>query len=424
MVARNFLEEDANILYPRVDFGGEKPGITGMEFPLLNYFIYLFSLVFGYAHWYGRLINLFISTIGLWYFYKLIRSFLDERHAFYSTFLILLSVWLTYSRKIMPDTFSMAFIFIGFYHVYNYMKKEKGVISLLLFLVFTSAGVLSKLPSGYCLVFLLPFFIDRNVLLTRKVLVSLSCMCILAASGAYYFYWVPYLKTTFGIDHFFMGKSFTDGFTEIITHAGEASQKFYEAALGFSGFILFIPGVILALLKKQKTVLFILIAGLCSFLIIILKGGFAFYHHRYYIIPFVPVMAVCAAFTLTNIKQKAVLITMLCVFSLESILTNFADFHVNPEFEAVASLENVLDKHYKKTDLILINSGNVPTPLYFAHRKGWIEFNERLGDKPYVNSLKEKGLRCIVITKNVFGKNIDLDYPILYEDKDFKIYSL
>lgn len=52
MVARNFYETDAGIWLPRVDMAGEKSGITGMEFPLFNYLIYLFSLVFGYDHWY------------------------------------------------------------------------------------------------------------------------------------------------------------------------------------------------------------------------------------------------------------------------------------------------------------------------------------------------------------------------------------
>ncbi|MBN1597984.1 MAG: hypothetical protein JW894_06795 [Bacteroidales bacterium] len=45
MGARNFYEIEVNILYPRLDFAGEKSGITGMEFPILNYLIYLVSLV-------------------------------------------------------------------------------------------------------------------------------------------------------------------------------------------------------------------------------------------------------------------------------------------------------------------------------------------------------------------------------------------
>ena len=48
MIARNFYETDSNIFYPRVDTAGDKTGITGSEFPILNYLIYLVSLVFSY----------------------------------------------------------------------------------------------------------------------------------------------------------------------------------------------------------------------------------------------------------------------------------------------------------------------------------------------------------------------------------------
>ncbi|MCH8319269.1 MAG: hypothetical protein IIA88_12395, partial [Bacteroidetes bacterium] len=75
MVARNFLEIDSNILYPRVDMAGEKTGITGMEFPLLNYLIFLISELFGFAHWYGRLLNLIVSSIGVYFFYLLIKKY-------------------------------------------------------------------------------------------------------------------------------------------------------------------------------------------------------------------------------------------------------------------------------------------------------------------------------------------------------------
>ncbi|MFM6983581.1 MAG: hypothetical protein ACKOXF_05580, partial [Chitinophagaceae bacterium] len=43
MVARNFTEDGAHLLYPKIDIAGEKSGITGMEFPVLNYLIYLVS---------------------------------------------------------------------------------------------------------------------------------------------------------------------------------------------------------------------------------------------------------------------------------------------------------------------------------------------------------------------------------------------
>ena len=98
MAARNFYEADNHILYPRIDIAGEKWGITGMEFPVLNYLIYLVSLVFGYAHWYGRLINLVISSFGIFYFYKLAYKYFGYKIAFNAAFLLIFSVWFNYSR--------------------------------------------------------------------------------------------------------------------------------------------------------------------------------------------------------------------------------------------------------------------------------------------------------------------------------------
>src|SRR3972149_8048774 len=88
MVARNFYEINNNIFYPRIDIAGEKSGITGMEFPLLNYLIYLVSLIFGYQHWYGRLINLIVSSIGIYYFYFLINKFFNRKIAFNSAIIL------------------------------------------------------------------------------------------------------------------------------------------------------------------------------------------------------------------------------------------------------------------------------------------------------------------------------------------------
>ncbi len=63
MVARNFLE-DPNIFFPKIDSNGPYSGITGMEFPLYNYLIYLFTKLFGSPYLWARLINLSISTSG------------------------------------------------------------------------------------------------------------------------------------------------------------------------------------------------------------------------------------------------------------------------------------------------------------------------------------------------------------------------
>ena len=74
--------------------------------------------------------------------------------------------------------------------------------------------------------------------------------------------------------------------------------------------------------------------------------------------------------------------------------------------------------------MILINSTDYPTPMYFAHRKGWITYNEQIKNKVYRQSLQEHGLKYIVILKRSFGTVIPLDLPIMIENEDYTIYGL
>jgi 4-amino-4-deoxy-L-arabinose transferase-like glycosyltransferase len=140
MVSRNFFETDNSIFFPRVDFAGEKTGITGMEFPLLNYMIYLLAKLFGYDHWYGRLINLIVSSFGLWFFFKLTQKYFNNKIAFYSTLVLAVSIWFQYSRKIMPDTFSMSFLTASLYYGSNYLDNMRSSIwNLILYGLFYDA---------------------------------------------------------------------------------------------------------------------------------------------------------------------------------------------------------------------------------------------------------------------------------------------
>ena len=120
MIARNFYENGANLLYPAIDMAGEKTGIIGSEFPLFNYLIYLVSELFGYDHWYGRLINLIVSSLGIYYFYRLLKESINEKVAFNASLILLTSIWFAFSRKIMPDTFSVSLVIIGLYYAYQF----------------------------------------------------------------------------------------------------------------------------------------------------------------------------------------------------------------------------------------------------------------------------------------------------------------
>ena len=155
---------DNNILYPRLDISGDKTGISGMEFPLLNYLIYLLSEVFGYQHWYGRLINLIFSSLGLWYFFMLVKKHFSPKTAFNASLILMFSIWFTYSRKIMPDTFSMSLILASIYYGTNYFhSNSKSTLNLCLYFSLTTLGMLSKLPSAYLLALFVLLVFDKKI---------------------------------------------------------------------------------------------------------------------------------------------------------------------------------------------------------------------------------------------------------------------
>jgi len=428
MVARNFLEVDNNIFFPRIDIAGEKTGITGMEFPLLNYLIYLVAKLFGYQHWYGRLINLLISSFGIWFFYKLLGKYFTRQTAFYAAIILIVSIWFQFSRKIMPDTFSMSLIIASIYYGSNYLdntSRKYALIHLICYVILMLLGALSKLPSGMLLVVFVLFIFNRNIHLKRRyIFVVVSLMGILPVVFWYY-YWVPYLVEEYGFLHFFMGKSFSQGFIEIFQNLNETLNKFYDTAMKFIGFVIFVYGLALSIIKKDKNVYLVFILTFISFSILIFKAGYTFSHHSYYIIPFVPVMALVAGYGLATIRHTKIALIILIAIAVEGIANQQHDFRIKDKDARLLRLESDLDKVSLPSDLIIINSGDYPSPMYFAHRKGWVNSNERIEDETYVKSLEQKGLRFIVILKRSFGTEISLSsYNKVFENEDYCIYEL
>jgi len=422
MVARNFVEIDNNPLYPQIDIGGEKSGITGMEFPLLNFLIYLMSKVLGYSHWYGRLITLIITSCGLLYFNKLLSKFFNHEFSFLATLLLLTSVWFSYARKIMPDTFSVSLVIIGLYHAHDYLTTSRKIYSALMAFVFLLSGTLSKLPAGILLPLLLPLLWQAPSP-KRLVMIGLLLVCTLT-NYWYYFQWVPYLNAKFEFTHFFMGMPLQKAIHQIYSNLPLFLSRFYHDALGYIGFPLFIIGLLLVIKHKHTSIATICLLTIPPFLLIILKAGATFFNHDYYIIPFVPVMAILATYTLIQIKNTRWRYTLLVLITIETIVTNNIDFYVHEDMAAIQGLEHTLDSLGAKSDKIAINSGQVPTPMYFAHRKGWVTYNDSLQSTHYLHYLKKHQCKLVVVLKKRFGTEIILPLPRKFESNHYTIYQL
>jgi 4-amino-4-deoxy-L-arabinose transferase-like glycosyltransferase len=423
MVARNFLEVDNNIFFPRIDIAGEKSGITGMEFPLFNYLIYLLSLVFGYQHWWGRLINLLVTSTGVFYFYKIVRDYFSPRVAFNAAFILLVSLWFAYARKVMPDTFSMSLVMIGSWYGLKYLEQARGFKNLLLYAILMLAGILSKLPSGYVLVIFAPLLFCRDIAVRRKIIfVSLSAMLVFL-TALYYFGWTPYLVERYGFWYYYMGKPFGQGAREIWENLPQTLARFYETALHYIGFAFFVAGIAIAVLRSNKRLLVVLVLTFVAFAVFIIRAGFAFPHHSYYIVPFVPVMALVAGYGVSIINNRKWMAIALALIAIEGILNQQHDFRIGKKEAALLHLEAKLDSISQRGDLIVINSGIQPTPMYFAHRRGWLTDNQNLMQPSFIDSLQQLGLQYIVVIRHTFGTDVELDYPLAFQDDDFRIYQ-
>ncbi len=425
MIARNFLEMDANILYPRIDMDGNKTGIIASEFPLYNYLIFLAAKLFGYAHWYGRLISLFFSSLGIFYFYKILKRFFTEELAFFSSLLLLSSIWFAFSRKSMPDVFCMSLVMIGIYYGLMYLY-EKRVHYLLLFFVISSLAVLSKIPALYLIsVLVIPMFdkridfsVKRNILLTGAILLLVVYL--------WYFFWVPYLLDAYGFQLYFP-KHFLEGLRELLAYGPDTLEKFYFSALqSFVGFTIFLIGIFLILKRKQILPLAIFGIGTMFFFLFIVKTGFVFSVHNYYVIPYVPIMAFVAGFALVEIKNVRWRSILVFVIVLEAILNQQHDFLIKNSEKYKLSLEAVADHVSTKKDLFAINGGQGPQQIYFLHRKGWTIDDSRVNDSIYLQGLISKGCKFLLINKHtasVLPSSSKWEREV-FKNEDFVIYSL
>lgn len=428
MVTRNFLEKDASIIYPRIDMAGEKTGITGMEFPVLNYLSFISAKVFGFQHWYGRLINLIVSSFGLWFFYKLLRKYFSYQLAFNATIILAVSIWFQFSRKIMPDTFSVSLLISSIYYGTQYLEQKSrkyNWLYLIISVLLMTIGVLAKLPVGYLLIVYLALFMNKSISLRHKIIFAFASILGLFPVFYWYFIWVPFLVERYGFWHFFMGKGLKEGFLEVINNMGEAISKFYDTALKFIGFAVFVFGLVVSIVKNDRQIYLLFLLVFLGFTIVMFKGGYTFANHSYYIVPFVPIMAFVAGYGLTQIKKPIIVVVLLSLISIEGIANQQHDFRLKEHDMKLLNLEKDLDQLMSRKDLIVMNSGNFPTPLYFAHRKGWSTTNDQLLNPSFVETIKGKGLKYIVILKRSFGTDILLNtYVQVFDNEDYRVYKI
>ncbi|MBL7890502.1 MAG: glycosyltransferase family 39 protein [Bacteroidia bacterium] len=424
LVARSFLEVDPNILYPKAPIYGNNSGVVGTEFPLLNYFIFLIAKLAGYAHWYGRLINLIVTSIGLYYFFKIVERYINYKIAFNATMILMCSIWFIFARKSMPDTFSISILLIGLYYGLTYFRTG-AFYHIFLYLLFASIGILCKIPGLYLLgIFLLPF-IDSNIPAQRKLIFGMASVVVLGLVYFWYFQWVPYLESIEG-NQLYFPRSLQDGFVEVMDRFGLTLERFYFSSFqSFVAFAFFLAGLYFMIRHKQNQALLVYSALTFVFVLFILKTGFVFPLHSYYIVPYTPVMVIIAAYALEQIKNNRYRTIALFVLVVEALANQQDDLRWKESEAYKLKLEEIAERVTNANELIAINGGESPQQIYFTHRKGWRLSNEQVLDKEFIQQIAKQGCKCLFLNKNEIDvKAANLDLVPIYEDAHYIVYQL
>ncbi len=424
MIARNFYENDPNILYPTLDFAGDESGVVGSEFPLLNYLIFITSLIFGFENWYGRLINLLITSLGTFYFFKSIKKYFGESAAFNSAIVLLCSMWFSYSRNTLPDVFAASLCLISLYFALQYLEEGKAA-NFIPFLILAMLGCLAKISAAPILTALAAPVLFGDAPMRRKIIFSLGAAIILASVCVWYFFWVPYLNSIGPLGgYYFMGMSFSEGAQDLISKWKDTLNQFLVTPIKYSGLGLLLMSLFLMINKKKWGALFSFGVPLLVYIIFIFKSGRWFYVNDYYPLISVPIFAFAVGFGLDQLKSKKVAIVLLIILCAEGIGNHIHVFEIRPPLSSLIPLEAALDGVTDPKDLIAINSEEgSPTPLFCAHRKGWNVTNKYLAQSENLEQLKNKGCKFIVILK-IYGTEIKLNLDSVYDSREFSIYKL
>lgn len=424
MVARNFSEGQADFFHPKIDEVGVgthvSSGVIGMEFPLLNGLIAGVSSVMGYDHWYGRLINLIVSSLGLWFFFLIIKNYWNDRFAFFATAILGTSVWFAFSRKTMPDTFSISIAFFSIYFLKKFLDESRST-HLLGYLILSSLALLTKIPSAVILSVVPVMIYFSFISLRKKWLVTLLSLLPAAIAVFWYFVWNVTIAKESGM-WYNTGEEFPKGWHLFIQESGTVAKHFYFSTLmSYIALAALVVGLILMILKKDKKLQ--LAAGVITifFILFALKSGRHFVFQHYYMIPIAPVFALIAGFALVQIQKQWLAVVLLIAMSIESIANQQHDFRIHQRNLYKLELEGILDKlGAKREDLIVINGEGNPQELYLSHRKGWTCVSTELNDANYLKALEEAGAKFVILKPNERVESVPLQ--LIFENDHYRIY--
>ncbi|MFH0793083.1 MAG: glycosyltransferase family 39 protein, partial [bacterium] len=148
-ISRNFVEEEFNLFYPRIDWRGNTEGFVEAEFPVYQATVACLYEIFGVREWLGRLTSVAFSLAALLFLYLFTRRILGVKAALWAGFFFaILPMPAFYGRTFMPESMLILCCMAGVFWFYEW-SKGGSLWNLALSALFISLACLIKLPTLY-----------------------------------------------------------------------------------------------------------------------------------------------------------------------------------------------------------------------------------------------------------------------------------
>ncbi|MBI5497735.1 MAG: glycosyltransferase family 39 protein [Deltaproteobacteria bacterium] len=421
-VARNFSEEDTDILHPRVDARGEHSGITGMEFPLFNWGIHAVNSVAGFAHWHGRVLSLLAGLWGLWNLYLLGRRRYDVTTGRAAMMALATSpLFFFNARQVQPDVLMVSAGIAALFHATQYAAGGRARHLL---------GTVGWLGLA-CLVKVTAVFVGIPVLAVlwraRRLGVREFAAAVLLVGlpvTAWYLHSL-HLSRDFGLAGHF---NLQENPRVLLT----ASYWLHVFALRIPSSVITLIGALLALLGARRawhTRDELAGAWLGAILLFQLVFPEKTHAHVYYSLPLTAPLALLAARGLPDVLERAgrrawVPGALVLAMALNTAVRVRNWYRVDaPE---LARLEAFLDGKVPPDARVVVNGGPAPVLVYFSHRKGFTARGAEM-DPAWFADKRARGARFFIEHVRAEHGPPAVALPKacrVAEDADFRVFRL
>lgn len=401
-VARNYAQESMNFFLPRVNYTAGGTGISGLEFPAINYFVAILYKLFGFNEFFYRATMLSVITAGIIAMMNVIKLYLKET---ISSALIVICVYLSpvltyYSPNFLPDAAGLGLILVSWFYFFRSIE----VPSTKYFLLFGITAALASLIKITCLISILTIISvsiinlilsDKNKFFSKKHSVNFIILStlILCLTFGWYIY-AKYLNETYKSWIFLMATNPPQTYHELLFDLKLMWFRFSKVYHTTGFYIIFIVSFLLMLLnlrdvnKLLLTILAFLYIGSAAFTILMVRQ---FINHEYYIIALFPVFFFQLLVTAEAIKKYnkikliryTLMVTLLTTLVTSAITTRkFLKGRFSTSGAVNSGTDSYLDYHeiepylrslgIKYDQEVLSYFDQSPNvTLYLMNQKGW-----------------------------------------------------